>query len=132
MKVDKSKWRKATLKDICQIVHGKDHKAINNPNGTFPIYGSGGLSISGEKKSLEVDEIVIQEFCDFIRAAKSYLTDDVIIIGDLNSNVIFDKVNQRTGKTHSIVIEELRQIGIEDMYHHLTGEEQGKEQVPTF
>ena len=74
----------------------------------------------------------IQEFCDFIQAAKSYLTDDVIIIGDLNSNAIFDKDNQRSGKTHSIIVEELRQIGIEDIYHHLTGDEQGKERVPTF
>ena len=74
----------------------------------------------------------IQEFTDFIHAAKKYLGRDTVIIGDLNSNVLFDKNNQRSGKTHSMIVDELRQLGIEDIYHHLTGDEQGKERVPTF
>lgn len=74
----------------------------------------------------------IQEFTDFIHAAKKNFGRDTVIIGDLNSNVLFDKDNQRTGKTHSMIVEELRQLGMEDMYHHLTGDEQGKERVPTF
>lgn len=74
----------------------------------------------------------IQEFTDFIHAAKKNLGRDTIIIGDLNSNVLFDKDNQRSGKTHSIIVDELRQLGIEDIYHHLSGDEQGKERVPTF
>ncbi len=73
----------------------------------------------------------IQEFCDFIHACKSELTDDVII-GDLNSNVFFDKDNIRTGKTHSIMVKELQEIGIEDIYHFKTGDKQGDEKVPTF
>lgn len=74
----------------------------------------------------------IQEFTDFIHAAKRNLGRDTIIIGDLNSNVLFDKDNQRSGKTHSMIIDELRQLGMEDIYHHFTGDEQGKEKVPTF
>ena len=74
----------------------------------------------------------IQEFTDFIHAAKKNLGRDTVIIGDLNSNVLFDKDNQRSGKTHSMIVDELRQLGIEGIYHHLTGDEQGKERVPTF
>ncbi|MDE6668665.1 MAG: hypothetical protein K2K26_03150, partial [Muribaculaceae bacterium] len=74
----------------------------------------------------------IREFCDFIRAVKPNLNDDVIIIGDLNSNVIFDKNHKRSVKTHSIIVDELHQIGIEDIYHYITGDAQGEERVPTF
>lgn len=74
----------------------------------------------------------IEEFCDFIHSSKSHLTNDTIIIGDINSNVVFDKEHIKTGKTHSIIVKELKSIGFEDIYHYKTGDEQGKEKVPTF
>lgn len=74
----------------------------------------------------------VQEFYDFIHTVIQKLKADVIIIGDLNSNVVFDKDNQRSGKTHSKVVEELRELGIEDIYHHKTGDIQGQEKIPTF
>ncbi len=74
----------------------------------------------------------VQEFCDFIHACKEELDDNVFIVGDLNSNVVFDKDNIRTGKTHSIIVEELKVISIENIYHHHTGDTQGQEKVPTF
>lgn len=74
----------------------------------------------------------VQEFYDFIQASKKFLTDDVIIIGDINSNVCFDKTNQKSGKTHTVVVNELKETGIEDIYHIKTGERQGEEKVPTF
>lgn len=74
----------------------------------------------------------IEEFYDFVHAAQEHLTKDVIIIGDLNSNVLFDKEHKKVGKTHSIVVEKLKVLGIEDIYHHKTGDEQGKEKTPTF
>lgn len=43
MKVDKSKWKKITFSEVCTIIHGKDHKTVNDPNGRYPIYGSGGI-----------------------------------------------------------------------------------------
>lgn len=30
-------------KDVVQIINGKDHKKVLNPNGLYPIYGSGGI-----------------------------------------------------------------------------------------
>ena len=74
----------------------------------------------------------IQEFTDFVHAAKKHLDKETIILGDLNSNVIFDKDNYRSGKTHSKIVEELREIGLEDIYYLKSGDEQGKEKVPTF
>lgn len=74
----------------------------------------------------------IQEFADFIHAAEKYLDANTVIIGDLNSNAIFDKDNIKSGKTHSIIVSELRKIGLEDIYHHKSGDEQGKEKIPTF
>lgn len=43
MRVDKTKWKKGTFNDVCTIIHGKDHKSVNDPNGQYPIYGSGGI-----------------------------------------------------------------------------------------
>ena len=74
----------------------------------------------------------IEEFTDFIHACKDKLTDDTIIIGDLNSNVVFDKSHLRSGKTHAAIVDELRIKGFEDIYHFKTGDEQGKEKTPTF
>lgn len=74
----------------------------------------------------------IEEFTDFIHAAKKNIDKRTIIIGDLNSNVIFDKNHFKSGKTHSKIIKELREIGLEDIYHNKSGDEQGKEKVPTF
>lgn len=77
-------------------------------------------------------EPYIEEFYDFVHTAQEHLTKDVIIIGDLNSNVLFDKEHKKVGKTHSIIVEELKALGYEDIYHHKTGDEQGKEKTPTF
>lgn len=74
----------------------------------------------------------IEEFYDYKELVVDKLDDNIILIGDFNSNTVFDKEHKRVGKTHSLVVEQLREKGIEDIYHHLKGEEQGKETVPTF
>lgn len=73
----------------------------------------------------------IQEFYDYKELNKSRIDDNIIMIGDFNSNFQFDK-GHRKGKKHTDVVNQLKSIGIEDIYHTLTGEEQGKESVPTF
>ena len=36
-------WEIRKLGDICDILNGRSQKAVENPNGQYPIYGSGGI-----------------------------------------------------------------------------------------
>ena len=36
-------WIEVELGDICDVVSGKNQKNVENPNGKYPIYGSGGI-----------------------------------------------------------------------------------------
>jgi endonuclease/exonuclease/phosphatase family metal-dependent hydrolase len=55
---------------------------------------------------------------------------DCIIIGDLNSNKIWDRKHRICN--HSDVVRELEEKGIDSLYHKFHNEEQGKESIPTF
>lgn len=55
---------------------------------------------------------------------------DTIICGDLNSNKIWDKRGRAWN--HSECIDQLELTGFHSLYHHWSGEDQGKETTPTF
>lgn len=56
--------------------------------------------------------------------------ENAIIAGDFNSSAIWDEWDRWWN--HTDVINDLRKIGIESLYHKFTGEQQGKETNPTL
>jgi exonuclease III len=71
----------------------------------------------------------IGQLWQYLQKHKTKLT-KTIIAGDLNSNVIWDR--KRRCWNHSDVVRELKELKIASAYHHFSGDEAGKESVPTF
>lgn len=55
---------------------------------------------------------------------------NVIIAGDFNSNVIWDKLHRKA--SHSMLVEKLETMQIYSAYHKYFNQEQGKETHPTY
>lgn len=62
---------------------------------------------------------------------RAFLTSGpAIVIGDLNSNGIFDRRYRKDN--HAGLVEVLRELGLHSLYHHATGEAHGEERMPTY
>ena len=71
----------------------------------------------------------IGQLWKYLQVNKLKMTDS-IVAGDFNSNKIWDKWDRWWN--HSDVVRELKEIGIESLYHNYYKEEQGSECRPTF
>lgn len=72
----------------------------------------------------------IEEYCVYQAIHKTKFDDAMLIIGDFNSNAIWDGKHGK--RNHSFVVNELKQMGLVSAYHHLSGEMHGHETKSTF
>jgi exonuclease III len=73
----------------------------------------------------------IGQLWQYIRAHRTTLASNTtVVIGDLNSNVRWDKWDRWWN--HSDVVRELEDIGLQSAYHHCHSQAQGAESNPTF
>lgn len=48
-----------TFDDVLVIINGRNQRAVENPNGKYPIYGSGGIMGYADSYICEADTVVI-------------------------------------------------------------------------
>lgn len=72
----------------------------------------------------------IEEFYIYQSINLERFNDHTLIIGDFNSNAIWDKEHGK--RNHSAVVAELKTKNISSAYHYLSGEQEGAETKHTF
>jgi exodeoxyribonuclease-3 len=72
----------------------------------------------------------IEQVWKAIHFYEKQLNRNTLLMGDFNSNTIWDK--QHRQGSHSSVVKKLSEKGIQSVYHSFYKQEQGKEQHPTF
>ncbi len=72
----------------------------------------------------------IGQFWQYLQIHRPSLHADTVILGDFNSNSIWDKRGRKWN--HSNCVQELEADGFTSLYHLARGEAQGQETAPTF
>ncbi len=113
IKISNNNWQRENLKYFLSATINDDFNLIGlwNHHANSPTFG------------------YIGQFWKYLQINKSLMS-KAIIIGDFNSNKIWDKWDRWWN--HSDVVRELEEIGIRSLYHDYHNERQGEESVPTF
>lgn len=72
----------------------------------------------------------IEEYCVYQSIDFEKFNDEMIVIGDFNSNKIWD--NKHGERDHSAVVNKLEEKNLHSAYHCVKGENQGEENEDTF
>ncbi len=72
----------------------------------------------------------IEEYCIYQSININKYNSKTVIIGDFNSNAIWDKDHGK--RNHSVVVNQLAEIGLHSAYHYSTQEKHGEEKQHTF
>ncbi|SDC08705.1 Exonuclease III [Pelagirhabdus alkalitolerans] len=72
----------------------------------------------------------IEEYCVYQSINFKNYNNEMVIIGDFNSNKIWD--HEHAGRNHSMVVNKLKEINLYSAYHNVENEEQGEETLNTF
>ena len=68
---------------------------------------------------------------DYYNANKDLFNKNLVMCGDLNSSVVFDKTKPKL-KTFNVLLHRLKKDGLVPVYHYLNKEKHGKESQATF
>lgn len=72
----------------------------------------------------------VEDLIVYFSMNANFIKEQPIIMGDFNSNVIWDKKHKY--RTHSAMNRDLEDMGLFSMYHYISGENQGEEKVSTY
>lgn len=72
----------------------------------------------------------IEEYCVYQSINFKHYTEDMVIMGDFNSNKKWDRKHDQ--RSHTAVLEKLEALELHSAYHALYEEEQGEETTDTF
>ncbi len=98
---------------------------IFSSENTFHIFAVWAMHDKDDYQSRYIGQVWIS-----VNYYRELLKESTILIGDFNSNKIWDKKSRV--RNHSDVVDFLRSYNIESVYHHYFGVDQGLEIHPTF
>ena len=83
-----------TLKDLVNIKYGKNQKNVENPNGKYPIYGTGGLMSYADEFLYDKPSVLIgrKGSINKVRfSEKSFWTVDTLFYTEVNEELVYPK-----------------------------------------
>lgn len=83
-----------TLKDLVNIKYGKNQKNVENPNGKYPIYGTGGLMSYADEFLYDKPSVLIgrKGSINKVRfSEKPFWTVDTLFYTEVNEELVYPK-----------------------------------------